>query len=246
MNEKTENLKKKDFIYEGKAKRLYSTNDDQVVLVEFKDDLTAFNAEKKGSFEGKGRTNLKISQLVFNHLIKNRIKTHLIKQISETELFVKKVEIIPLEVVIRNKAAGSICKRLGIEKGFEFNAPLFEVFYKKDELGDPLLTYEHVKLMNLCTDENYEALKKEAFKINELLKSLFLKSGLDLVDFKIEFGIDEKGELLLADEISPDSCRLWDLETKEVLDKDRFRQDMGKVSESYTVILEKLEKAVLL
>ncbi len=238
-------FEKKEFIYEGKAKRLYSTNDDQVVLVEFKDDLTAFNAEKKGSFDGKGKTNLKISQLVFSHLIKNGIKTHLIEQISDTELFVKKVEIIPLEVVIRNKAAGSISKRLGIEKGFEFKNPMFEVFYKKDELGDPLLTYEHVKAMDLCSDENYEKLKTEALKINGLLKSLFAQTGVDLVDFKIEFGLDQNGELLLADEISPDSCRLWDLETQEVLDKDRFRQDMGKVSESYQVILEKLEKVVV-
>lgn len=239
-------FEKKDFIYEGKAKRLYSTNDDQVVLVEFKDDLTAFNAEKKGSFEGKGKTNLKISQLVFAHLIKNGIKTHLIEQISDTELFVKKVEIIPLEVVIRNKAAGSICKRLGIEKGYDFKSPLFEVFYKKDELGDPLLTLEHVQAMSLCTDEMYKALKVEAFKINNLLKDLFLKAGVDLVDFKIEFGVDKNGQLLLADEISPDSCRLWDIETKEVLDKDRFRQDMGKVGESYQIILKKLEKAVTL
>ncbi|MGH1468635.1 MAG: phosphoribosylaminoimidazolesuccinocarboxamide synthase [Bdellovibrionales bacterium] len=238
-------FEKKEFIYEGKAKRLYSTNNDQVVLVEFKDDLTAFNAEKKGSFDGKGKTNLKISQLVFSHLIKNGIKTHLIEQISDTELFVKKVEIIPLEVVIRNKAAGSISKRLGIEKGFEFNNPMFEVFYKKDELGDPLLTYEHVRAMNLCRDENYEKLKTEALKINGLLKDLFAQAGVDLVDFKIEFGLDQNGALLLADEISPDSCRLWDLETGEVLDKDRFRQDMGKVSESYQVILEKLEKVVV-
>lgn len=237
-------LEKKDFIYEGKAKRLYSTNDDQVVLVEFKDDLTAFNAEKKGSFEGKGQTNLKISQLVFKHLILFGIKTHLISQKSLNEIFVKKVEIIPLEVVIRNKAAGSIAKRLGLKAGHIFKEPMFEVFYKKDELGDPILTREHVREMDLCDDKTYEDIRLEALRINTLLKSLFEKCGVDLVDFKIEFGKDIKGNILLADEISPDSCRLWDIETGDVLDKDRFRQDMGKVSESYKIILEKLEKVV--
>ncbi len=238
------NFEKKNFIYEGKAKKLYSTNDDGVILIEFKDDLTAFNAKKKGFFKGKGQINLKISQLVFSHLIKNGIKTHLIKQVSDTEVFVKKVKIIPLEVIIRNKAAGSILKRLGIESSFEFKKPMFEVFYKKDELGDPLITYQHIRALDLCSDKIYEAIKLESLKINGILKDLFFRAGVDLIDFKIEFGLDIKGQLLLADEISPDSCRLLSLETKEVLDKDRFRKDMGKVLESYKIILEKLEKVV--
>ncbi len=239
-------FKKKKFIYEGKAKKLYSTNDDQVILIQFKDDLTAFNAKKKGSFKGKGQVTLKISQLVFSHLIENGIKTHFIKQISDTEIFAKKLKIIPLEVIIRNKAAGSILKRLGIKPNFKFKEPMFEVFYKKDELEDPLITYEHVKEMGLCSDKIYEEIKLESLKINKILKDLFFKAGVDLIDFKIEFGLDIEGKLLLADEISPDSCRLLNLETKKVLDKDRFRKDMGKVLESYQIVLEKLEKVVLI
>ena len=224
-------FQKTDFLYEGKAKRLFKTNDEETLWVEFKDDLTAFNAVKKGSFEGKGKLNLKISTLIFKYLKSKGIETHVIENISETEQVVKKVEIIPLEVVIRNKAAGSISKRLGFEKGQAFEKPIFEVFYKKDELNDPLLTLEHVLAMKICSLEIYEH-----------LKNLFKAAGVDLVDFKIEFGTDKNGKILLADEISPDSCRLW--ENGESLDKDRFRQDLGKVEESYQIILEKLKKAV--
>lgn len=237
-------FEKKDFIYEGKAKKLYSTDKGDVILVEFKDDLTAFNAEKKGSFEGKGKTNLQISQLIFSRLIKEGIETHLIEQISENEVLVQNLEIIPLEVVIRNKAAGSICKRLGFDKGFEFKKPMFEVFYKKDELSDPLLTWENVEALELCNSEEHLKLKEKALKVNEVLRTLFKEAGIDLVDFKIEFGRNKEGDILLADEISPDSCRLWDLESGETLDKDRFRQDMGKVGESYQIVLEKLKKVV--
>jgi len=212
--------------------------------VEFKDDLTAFNAVKKGSFSGKGRLNLKISDLIFDHLQSKGIENHRLETVSDTEQIVKKVEIVPLEVVVRNKAAGSICKRLGFEKGFEFKAPLFEVFYKKDELADPLLTFEHVVAMELCDLTVYELIKSKVLKINEHMKALFYKAGIDLVDFKVEFGKTPDGQVLLADEISPDSCRLWDLDSGESLDKDRFRQDLGKIEESYKVILSKLEKAI--
>ena len=212
--------------------------------MEFKDDLTAFNAVKKGSFSGKGRLNLKISDLIFDHLQSKGIENHRLETVSDTEQIVKKVEIVPLEVVVRNKAAGSICKRLGFEKGFEFKAPLFEVFYKKDELADPLLTFEHVVAMELCDLTVYELIKSKVLKINEHMKALFYKAGIDLVDFKVEFGKTPDGQVLLADEISPDSCRLWDLDSGESLDKDRFRQDLGKIEESYKVILSKLEKAI--
>lgn len=235
-------FQKTDFLYEGKAKRLFKTNDEQALWVEFKDDLTAFNAVKKGSFEGKGRLNLEISSLIFTYLKSKGVETHVIENISDTEQIVKKVEIIPLEVVVRNKAAGSICKRLGFEKGQPFKEPIFEVFYKNDELGDPLLTLEHVLAMDICNIRIHDQLKVHALKINEHLKDLFEKAQVDLVDFKIEFGTDKEGGLLLADEISPDSCRLW--ENGESLDKDRFRQDLGKVEESYKIILEKLKKVV--
>lgn len=237
-------VEKKEFFYEGKAKRLFKTDDENKIWVEFKDDLTAFNAEKRGSFEGKGKLNLKISDLIFDHLESKGIENHRLETVSDTEQVVKKVEIVPLEVVVRNKAAGSICKRLGFEKGFEFKDPIFEVFYKKDELADPLLTFEHVMAMELCELSVYEKIKSKVLGINLHLKELFFKAGIDLVDFKVEFGICPDGKVLLADEISPDSCRLWDLETGESLDKDRFRQDLGKVEESYKIILEKLKKAV--
>lgn len=237
-------FQKTDFLYEGKAKRLFKTNDKETLWVEFKDDLTAFNAVKKGSFEGKGKLNLEISSLIFKYLKSKGINTHVIENISETEQVVKKVKIIPLEVVVRNKAAGSICKRLGFEKGQVFKEPIFEVFYKNDDLGDPLLTLEHVLAMDLCNIKIHDQLKVHALKINEHLKFLFGEAGVDLVDFKIEFGTDKEGNLLLADEISPDSCRLWEKESGESLDKDRFRQDLGNVEESYKIILEKLKKAV--
>jgi len=235
---------KKEFLYEGKAKRLFATSDEKKLWVEFKDDLTAFNAVKKGSFEGKGKINLRISNLIFDYLKNKGIDNHVVETVSDTEQIVKKVKIVPLEVVIRNKAAGSICKRLGFEKGFEFRDPIFEVFYKNDELADPLLTYEHVMAMELCNLRVYEQIKNKVLGINMHLRELFEKAGIDLVDFKVEFGICPDSSVLLADEISPDSCRLWDLETGESLDKDRFRQDLGRVEESYKIILEKLEKAV--
>ncbi len=240
----SEDFKKLDFLYEGKAKKLYETNKKNYLWIEFKDDLTAFNAEKKGSFSGKGRLNLKISTHIFYHLEKNGMETHLVKPLTDKDWIVKKTKIIPLEVVVRNFAAGSICKRLGITKGKKFESPVFEVFYKKDELGDPLLTREHVDLLELCNEREYNELKTKAFHINTLLISFFEKIGIDLVDFKIEFGKDEKDTIILSDEISPDSCRLWDSSSGEVLDKDRFRQDLGKVEEKYAEVLKRIEEIV--
>lgn len=233
---------KQDFLYEGKAKRLYTTNDANLLWLEFKDDLTAFNAVKKGSFEGKGKANLEISHLIFDYLESHGVETHRVAKISDTESVVKKVRIVPLEVVVRNRAAGSICKRLGFEEGYKFAEPMFEVFYKKDELGDPLLTRENILSLNICGLDKLEIIKGKALKINKHLQGIFLKAGIDLVDFKIEFGQDAEGSILLADEISPDSCRLWDIETKEILDKDRFRKDLGSVKEKYLEILKRLKE----
>ncbi len=235
-------IEKKEFIYEGKAKRLYKTSDENKIIIEFKDDLTAFNAEKKGSFEGKGLVNLQITNLIFSYLKLKGIPSHWIEQISDTEAVVEKVEIIPLEVVIRNRAAGSIVKRLGFEEGHVFSEPVFEVFYKDDALGDPLLTREHVRMLKLCSDEDYEVLRAKALEISKHLTDLFKEIDISLVDFKIEFGKNSQGEIVLSDEITPDSCRLWDIETLEKLDKDRFRKDLGKVKESYELILLKLRE----
>jgi len=232
--------KKADFIYEGKAKRLFKTDHDDKLWIEFKDDLTAFNAEKKGSFEGKGTLNLKISTFLYAYLETKGIDTHLVEALSDKDWIVEKTEIVPLEVVIRNKAAGSICKRLGLEKSYKFENPMFEVFYKKDELGDPLLTKEHVDFLNLCTDDEYEDIKEKALLINDLLRSFFDEIGIELIDFKMEFGKKADGSIVLADEISPDSCRLWDKESGEALDKDRFRQDMGQVKEKYEEVLRRI------
>lgn len=233
-------VQKKEFIYEGKAKKLFKTNDDRLLWIEFKDDLTAFNAEKKGSFEGKGELNLKISTFIFMYLESKGISTHLKEALSERDWVVEKTEIVPLEVVVRNKAAGSICKRLGLENGQKFYKPMFEVFYKKDELSDPLLTREHVELLGLCSDDDYETIRSLALEINALLLPLFLDANMDLVDFKMEFGKNIEGKIILADEISPDSCRLWDTETGEIMDKDRFRKDLGQVKENYEEILNRI------
>jgi len=233
---------KKEFLYEGKAKRLFTTNSENLLWVEFKDDLTAFNAEIKGSFKGKGEINLKISTFIFMYLESKGLTTHLKEALSEKDWVVEKTDIIPLEVVVRNKAAGSICKRLGLDNGQKFDPPMFEVFYKKDELSDPLLTKEHVDFLNLCSNEDYEIVKSLALKINELLRPLFLDANIDLVDFKVEFGKDSKGDIILADEISPDSCRLWDLDTGESMDKDRFRKDLGLVKENYEEILNRISE----
>ena len=229
-------------IYEGKAKKIYSTENPQRLVQEFKDSLTAFNAKKKGSFEGKGTVNLKITTCIFKYLGENGVLSHFVETLDDQNMLIDKLEMIPLEVVVRNRAAGSLCSRLGITEGVTLKKPMVEFFYKKDILNDPLVTDEHIFMLGLATADDLSQLKKNALSINDLLKKIFLEIGIDLIDFKIEFGKNQKGQIVLADEISPDSCRLWDKLTGEKLDKDRFRQDLGKVEENYRLVCEKILK----
>jgi phosphoribosylaminoimidazole-succinocarboxamide synthase len=229
-----------ELLYEGKAKRIFRTDDEQTVLIEYKDSATAFNGQKKADITGKGRLNNEITSLLFLKLQEQGIPSHFIKRISETEQLVKRVTIIPLEVVVRNIAAGSLSKRLGIEEGKALTKPLVEFYLKNDDLGDPLLTTEHVYELNLATEEELNILKEKALKINTVLSSFFTELGINLIDFKLEFGKDNEGEILLADEISPDTCRLWDKKTNEKLDKDVFRRDLGSLTEAYETILARL------
>lgn len=230
----------RELLYEGKAKRIFRTEDDQSVLIEYKDSATAFNGQKKADITGKGRLNNEITSLLFLKLKEQGIESHFIKRISETEQLVKKVAIIPLEVVVRNVAAGSLSKRLGIEEGKELSKPLVEFYLKNDDLGDPLLTRPHIYELNIATKEELTILKEKALKINTVLSSFFTELGINLIDFKLEFGKDHEGQILLADEISPDTCRLWDKKTNEKLDKDVFRRDLGSLTEAYETILARL------
>ncbi|MDU2199151.1 MAG: phosphoribosylaminoimidazolesuccinocarboxamide synthase, partial [Peptostreptococcaceae bacterium] len=211
-------------LYEGKAKQVYSTENENEFIVYFKDDATAFNGEKKATISSKGILNNKISTIMFEMLHDNQINTHFVKSLSDREMLVKKVEILPLEVIVRNITAGSFCKRYGIEEGLVLDEPIFELSYKNDEYGDPMLNEDHAVAMKLATREEIAFLKAKTLKINELMKDFFLKMNLKLVDFKLEFGKDVEGNIILADEISPDTCRLWDVNTNEKLDKDRFRR----------------------
>lgn len=232
-------MKKIDLLYEGKAKKVYTTEDPDVLIVDYKDDATAFNGLKKGTIVGKGIINNRMSNHVFKLLEKEGVPTHLIEELSDRETAVKKVEIVPLEVIIRNVAAGSFSKRLGVEEGTPFTEPTIEFSYKNDELGDPLINDYFARALNLATWEEMETIKKYAFKVNDLLKAYFLRADIKLIDFKIEFG-RYKGEIILADETSPDTCRLWDVNTNEKLDKDRFRRDMGNVEEAYNEVFKRL------
>ncbi len=234
-------MTKKELLYEGKGKKIFKTDDENILIAEFKDDLTAFNALKKGNEEGKGALNCKISKELFDLLEANGIKTHMIKVLSDNEMAIKKVNIIPIEVVTRNIATGSLTKRLGIEEGKKLDFTLVEFYYKDDSLGDPLINDEHAMLLGLVEKkEELETLKEMARKVNDVLFKFFDERGLILVDFKLEFGKTADGEILLADEISPDSCRFWDKTTLEKLDKDRFRQDLGSVRAGYEKVLEKI------
>lgn len=234
-------MKKVEMLYEGKGKRLYRSEDECVLIAEFKDDLTAFNAQKKGSESGKGKLNCKISSFLFELLEKKGIQTHYIKQLDECNILCKQVKIIPIEVVVRNVAAGSLSKRLGIEEGKVLPFALVEFYYKDDALNDPIINDEHCKLLNIISDqEDLDFLKVEARKINAILNEFFSLKKLRLIDFKLEFGRNDKGEIILADEISPDSCRFWDQDTNEKLDKDRFRQDLGSVKIAYEEVLRRI------
>ena len=231
-----------DMLYEGKAKKVFKTDDPQVYLVRYKDDATAFNGAKKGSIAQKGVMNNKISAILFQALSEAGIKNHFIRSVSDTEMLVKVVEIVPLEVVVRNVAAGSLAKRLGFAEGTRLNAPVIELCYKNDELGDPMVNHYHIQAIGLAAPQEVAYIEAEALKINGLLKDIFAQCALELIDFKLEFGRDKEGCIILADEISPDTCRLWDRATQERLDKDRFRRDLGQVEEAYQEVLSRLEK----
>ena len=229
-------------LYEGKAKKVFKTDDDSLYLIRYKDDATAFNGAKKGSITDKGIMNNAITTLLFEALGKAGIAHHLVQKLNEREQLVQAVQIVPLEVIVRNIAAGSFAKRYGIEEGTSLKKPTLEFCYKNDNLGDPMLNDSHVVALGLATEEDIKFISEQALKINELLKKIFLDCGLILVDFKIEFGRDASGKLLLADEISPDCCRLWDAVTNEKMDKDRFRRDLGNVEEAYQIVLKRLEE----
>ncbi|MBT0816294.1 phosphoribosylaminoimidazolesuccinocarboxamide synthase [Campylobacter lari] len=232
---------KLDLLYEGKGKKMFKTDDENLLITEFKDDLTAFNAEKKGNEAGKGALNCKISTEIFHLLEKEGIKTHLIETISDKEQIVKKCNIIPIEVITRNVATGSLTKRLGIKEGTILPFAVVEFCYKNDDLGDPIINDEHCLILNLVKSEkDLELIKKTARHINSILVEFFESKGLRLIDFKLEFGIDGEGNMILADEISPDSCRFWDSKTNEKLDKDRFRQDLGNVKMAYEEVLKRI------
>jgi len=233
-----------ELLYEGKAKKLYITEDPQILRVEYKDDATAFNGKKFDRLRDKGRLNNAITVFFFEHLDTKDIPSHFVRKISETEQLVRRVKIIPLEVVVRNVAAGSLSKRIGWEEGKELPHPIVEFYYKDDDLGDPLLAEEHIRLLELASEAQIEELKKRGLAVNEALKSLMLSKGIRLIDFKLEFGLDQKGEILLADEISPDTCRFWDIESGKILDKDRFRRDLGGVTEAYLEIHQRLTEEI--
>jgi phosphoribosylaminoimidazole-succinocarboxamide synthase len=239
-----QNLGKK--LYEGKAKILYATDNPDVLLTHFKDDATAFNGQKKDSIRGKGEINNAISAHLFRLMESKNIPTHFVEMPSSTQMLVKSVTIVPLEVVVRNIAAGSLCKQTGLELGSNIEPSLVEFYYKDDALGDPLLTIDRIRLMNIASDDDVNTLRTMALQINDVLKEFFNQCGITLVDFKLEFGRDRSGKILLADEISPDTCRLWIQgepdPKKRVLDKDRFRQDMGNVEEGYQQVLERVLK----
>ena len=233
-------MEKRALLYEGKAKKVYQTDDPQQLIVDYKDDATAFNGMKKGTINGKGVINNKMSNLLMQMLAKKGIPTHFIKELSDRETLVKKVEIVPLEVVVRNIAAGSFAKRYGVEEGCIFDEPVIEISYKNDDLGDPLMNDDHAKALKLVLPEELDMIKHYAFEINRLLKEFWEKCDIILVDFKLEFGRTESRDIILADEISPDTCRLWDKETGKKLDKDRFRRDMGGVEDAYSEVMERL------
>lgn len=234
-------MEKLEMMYEGKAKKIYATRNAEEVIVYYKDDATAFNGEKKDQINNKGILNNAITSMIFEMLNENGIKTHFVKKLNDREQLCKKVEIVPLEVIVRNVAAGSMAKRLGLEEGYKLKTTVFEFSYKDDELGDPLINSYHAVAIGAATFEEIKTILDMTAKINDLLKEFFSKLNINLIDFKIEFGKLPNGEIVLADEISPDTCRFWDATTGEKLDKDRFRRDMGNVEEAYIEILNRIK-----
>ena len=237
-------MTKREQLYEGKAKKVFATDDPEILIVSYKDDATAFNGLKKGTIIGKGVINNRMSNLLMQRLEKAGIPTHFVKELNDRETLVKKVSIVPLEVIVRNIAAGSFSKRYGVEEGFVFETPTIEFSYKNDELGDPLMDEYHAIAMKLATEEEIETIKKYAFGINEQLKAFWAECGVILVDFKLEFGRLMDGKIVLADEISPDTSRLWDSKTGEKLDKDRFRRDLGGVEDAYAEVMKRLTEHI--
>lgn len=233
-------MEKKEQLYEGKAKKVYATENPELYIVSYKDDATAFNGEKKGTIVGKGSINNRMTNMLMQVLEKKGVPTHFVEEINDRETVVKKVSIVPLEVIIRNISAGSFAKRFGVEEGIVFDEPTIEFSYKNDELGDPLMNAYHAIALKLATREEIETIKKMAFTVNDTLKAYFLGLNIKLVDFKIEFGRLSDGTIVLADEISPDTCRLWDKDTNEKLDKDRFRRDLGGTEEAYQEVMRRL------
>lgn len=232
-------MKKLEQIYEGKAKRVYTTDNADYVIVDYKDDATAFNGLKKGTIVGKGIVNNKVSNHFFRLLDSQGIPTHYVEQLSDRETVVRKVDIVPVEVIIRNRAAGSFSKRMGVEEGKSLLCPILEFSYKNDELGDPFINSYYVRALGLATDEEMEKIREYSFKVNDILSAYLKEMGIDLIDFKLEFGRFH-GDIILADEISPDTCRFWDSATGKKLDKDRFRRDLGDVEEAYQEIIRRL------
>lgn len=228
-------------LYEGKAKKLFFTEDPQILRVRYKDSATAFNGLKKATLEGKGKLNNQISSLFFQYLHQHGVPNHFIERISELEQFVKRVSIIPLEVVVRNRVAGTLRKRIGLPEGTILKQPIVEMYFKSDELGDPLITEDHIAVLEIATPAQLREMRKIALQVNRLVGRLMERQGIILVDFKLEFGLDSENRVILADEISPDTCRFWDAQTLEKLDKDRFRHDLGNVLEAYQEIVERLE-----
>lgn len=233
-------MQKKELLYEGKAKKVYSTDDPELYIVSYKDDATAFNGLKKGTIAGKGVVNNQMSNYMFRLLEKQGIPTHYVEELNERETAVKRMSIIPLEVIVRNKAAGSLSKRLGLPEGTRMKSPVLEFSYKNDELGDPMVNDYHILAIELATREELDQIAERSLRINQLMVEFFKTVGVDLIDFKLEFGKSLDGAILLADEISPDTCRFWDRTTGEKLDKDRFRRDMGGVEEAYAEMMKRL------
>ncbi len=234
-------MEKLDMLYEGKAKKVFKTDDEKLLIVDYKDDATAFNGLKKGQILGKGVINNKMTNIILKYLADNGIENHLVEELSDRETLVKRVSIVPLEVIIRNVAAGSFSKRFGVEEGTALKNPILEFSYKNDALGDPMINTYQALAIGVATKEEIDSIAEQALKINELLKKFFLNVGIKLIDFKIEFGRYD-GRVILADEISPDTCRLWDAETNEKLDKDRFRRDLGNVEEAYQEVWRRITK----
>lgn len=233
-------MEMREMLYEGKAKKVFATEDPELLIVSYKDDATAFNGKKKGTISGKGAINNRVTNFMMQRLEEQGVPTHFVEELNDRETVVKKVEIVPLEVIIRNISAGSFAKRYGVEEGIPFENPTIEFSYKNDDLDDPLINEYHIQALKLATLEEVDTIKKMAFKVNDVMKAFFAQRNVDLVDFKLEFGKTSDGTIVLADEISPDTCRFWDSETHEKLDKDRFRRDLGNVEDAYDEMLKRI------